>query len=288
MSGESEGSVLPFYIGSAGVRGRLLRLPSMPAATLRRCGYPLPAAFLLAEAQSLAALLGSDLKNGKRFTLHASGNGAFSDLSVDCYADGLLRSYLAVDHERLRRWTSGKNGDAPNPFLYLGQGHLAFTLDAGADAPPYQGIVALEGTSLTAAVMRYLEQSEQLASVVRLALTARGAANDGAVLGYTSAALLLQKMGGDNEEGFTRIAALTKTLTDDELSDRSLAPERLLYRLFNEEEVTVYPAKTLYHGCTCSDEKMQAVLKTYAPEAFETGEPVEVTCRFCGETRRIS
>ena len=285
--------VLPFHVVGAGVRGRLIRLSEPSESLLRQCRYPQPAARLLAEAQLLAGLLGSGLKNARRLTLHASGDGAFINLSADYFADGMVRGFLSFDAERLARWTEGKNGTAPDPFLYLGKGHLALTVDTGPDSAPYQGIVALEGVSLTAAVMRYLEQSEQLQSTLRMALEERipgGAANDShrtaeRPVCYRGNALLLQKIGGsDDDDGLTRAAALLKTLGDDELSDRSIAPETLLYRLFHEDGVEVYPRVPLRYGCTCSQEKMRTALATYTPEALESPEPVEVTCRFCGHT----
>ena len=52
----------------------------------------------------------------------------------------------------------------------LGEGHLAMTIDRGADTERYQGVVPLEGESLTEAAHTYFRQSEQLPTFIRLAV----------------------------------------------------------------------------------------------------------------------
>ncbi len=52
----------------------------------------------------------------------------------------------------------------------LGRGHLAMTIDQGADMSRYQGLVALEGGSLEDAAHEYFKSSEQIPTRVRLAV----------------------------------------------------------------------------------------------------------------------
>ena len=52
----------------------------------------------------------------------------------------------------------------------LGDGHLAMTIDRGLDTERYQGVVPLEGDSLTEAADTYFRQSEQLPTFIRLAV----------------------------------------------------------------------------------------------------------------------
>ena len=52
----------------------------------------------------------------------------------------------------------------------LGKGHLAMTIDQGADMSRYQGLVALEGGNLEDAAHEYFLRSEQIPTRVRLAV----------------------------------------------------------------------------------------------------------------------
>ncbi len=304
-----DGFVLPFYVHKAKVSGRLVRLGTPPEALLQRRQYPVPAARLLAETMLITALLGVGFKHRHCFTLHAQGDGAFHALAVDSFANGMLRGYVGLDAERLQRWMSGKHGDSPNPFLYLGKGHLALTLDQGAGTAPYQGITALDGTSLTAAVLRHLELSEQILSLLHLSLAqiACGAANDEPTYAprFKGAAMLLQKPGrsGESVEGKTIVVptdeeeadrwhhagALFKTVTDAELlADEE--PELLLYRLFHQDGLEVYAPEQLHYGCTCSQHKAESAVAAYPPETkleLAVDGVLNIDCHFCGAQYKV-
>jgi molecular chaperone Hsp33 len=64
--------VLPFAVESLSTRGRLVRLGPAIDLLLKRHDYPEAVSKLVAEAVTLTALLGSNLKTGGRFH-HASG-----------------------------------------------------------------------------------------------------------------------------------------------------------------------------------------------------------------------
>ena len=79
--------------------------------------------------------------------------------------------------------------------------------------------------------------------------------------------------------------ALLGTLTDAELADPELSPERMLFRLFHETGVRVFPALDLEERCTCSAERIEAMLRdSFTAEEREDmavdGE-IEVVCEFC-------
>jgi len=62
--------------------------------------------------------------------------------------------------------------------------------------------------------------------------------------------------------------------------------ERLLFRLFHERGVRVFPAKPVADDCSCTRERIRDVLSNFSQK--EIGESVEdgkiaVTCEFCGE-----
>ena len=129
----------------------------------------------------------------------------------------------------------------PGADALLGGGYLAFTVDQGGADNRHQGIVAIDGGSLAAMALHYFETSEQLRCQVHLACARTDA-------GWRAGALVLERIAGAGgidptldaaaqEESWRAATALAATLTDAELLDDDLAPERLLYRLFHTEGV---------------------------------------------------
>src|ERR1700710_2629385 len=133
-------AVLPFEVNSLDLRGRLTRLGPALDEILPKHDYPAPVGKLLGEAIVLTTLLGSSLKSDGRFILQAQTDGPVSFMIVDFQAPDRLRAYARYDARRL--------ADGQDSGALLGNGHLAMTIDQGADMSRYQGLVALEGGTL--------------------------------------------------------------------------------------------------------------------------------------------
>src|SRR5690606_33112907 len=88
-----------------------------------------------------------------------------------------------------------------------------------------------------------------------------------------------------------RTQVLLDTCTPEELTDNSLLMNDLLYRLFHEEGVLVFPTQNFKKGCRCSAEKVMNVLRTLTPDdldhAAKDGK-VDMTCQFCSKTYSFS
>ncbi len=246
---------------------------------------------LLGEAVALTALLGASLKFDGKFILQASTDGPVDLLVADYLAPGRLRGYARFSPEKIA--ALGEGAEAL-PAL-LGQGHFAMTIDRGADTERYQGVVPLEGESLTEAADIYFRQSEQLPTFIRLAVAKhyRGAPSGGS-WAWRAGGLLVQKLtreggrGGErdvlDEEDWNRARMLAETVEDHELLDPLLPPDRLLYRLFHEEQVRAYRAISLESYCSCSRTRVEELLRRFTSEDLQDmvvdGE-VWVTCEFC-------
>ncbi len=146
----------------------------------------------------------------------------------------------------------------------LGKGHLAMTVDQGPDMERYQGIVPLDGNTLTEAAHTYFAQSEQIPTRLRLSagpLLGRGRRNrslaGGRHHGAASAArrrhqpdavfvrrcaARASRSRSPEDDDWVKARLLLDTVEDHELLDPTLSPEELLYRLYHEDGVTVYPA----------------------------------------------
>lgn len=86
------------------------------------------------------------------------------------------------------------------------------------------------------------------------------------------------------EEDWARAKTLAETVEDHELLDPTLPPDRLLYRLFHEEQVRTYRAVPLESYCSCSRDRVEELLRRFSSEELADmivdGE-VWVTCEFC-------
>jgi molecular chaperone Hsp33 len=294
-------AVIPFEVSALDLRGRLTRLGPALDELLTRHDYPAPVGKLLGEAIVLTTLLGSSLKFDGRFILQTQTDGPVSFLIVDFQAPDRLRAYARFDKTRL--------GDVTDSATLLGHGHLAMTIDQGADMSRYQGLVALEGGSLEDAAHEYFLRSEQIPTRVRLAVGEEWrSGGDGPKHGWRAGGMLLQFLPkaperarqadldpGDAPEGSTVHAvaeddawvegqSLIGTVEDVELIDPDLSGERLLYRLFHERGVRVFPPLPLRAQCSCSRDAVASMLKSFAPqdrtEMVKDGK-VAVTCEFC-------
>ncbi|MDB5709495.1 MAG: molecular chaperone Hsp33 [Sphingomonas bacterium] len=280
-------TALGFTIPARHARGRIVRLGPVLDTILAAHAYPRAIEALLAEALTLAALIGATLKDvGGQLTLQAQTQNGVVRLLVCDYKAGELRGYVDFDADRL-----AEGPDLPTLFALFGTGHLAITFDNAATGERYQGIVPLDGASLAEAAENYFVQSEQIPTLVRLGIARRG---DGS---HVSGGLFLQHLpeGDDARDRlhtrldhpeWEHVAALGGTMGGDELADAAIPLETLVWRLFNEEdEVRVQGGVTLSRGCRCSPDYIAQVLAKFPAEdraamADESGF-ITVDCAFC-------
>jgi len=198
------------------------------------------------------------------------GRGALRTVFAECTSAGTLRGIAqAAEDEPPPQGLSDLGAD---PIL-------AITIEnpspRGRDPQRYQGLVPLEGTDLATAFERYFAQSEQLPT--RLLLVADD---------ERAAGVMLQKLPGDagDADGWVRAGALFDTLAPTELLGWS-GPE-LVHRLFHEEMPEVLASRPLSFGCSCSRERVAAMLQSLgeaeALAAVADG-AARVRCEFCGE-----
>src|SRR2546429_3472982 len=133
-------AVLPFEVAELDLRGRLTRLGPALDDILTKHDYPAPVGKLLGEAIVLTTLLGTSLKFEGRFILQTRTDGPVSFLVVDFKSPDRLRAYGRFDAKRLK--------DGQTSGELLGKGHLAMTIDQGADMSRYQGMVELHGGNM--------------------------------------------------------------------------------------------------------------------------------------------
>ncbi|MDX2223116.1 MAG: Hsp33 family molecular chaperone HslO [Rhodospirillaceae bacterium] len=283
----------PFVLGGGAIRGRLARCSVAAHDILARHGDPVPVGELLGQALVASVALASGLKYDGIFTLQVQGDGPVHTLVVDITSRGQVRGCVKFDNGRLTKALAkakaqGRPGNL-TPRL-LGNGHLSFTVDQGPDTDRYQGIVALDGATLPEAVHHYFQQSEQVASALRIAVLPP----DPTVPRWRAAGLVLQRLPrtalteavSDDEwdDAWRTAVILMGSVSDAELVSDALPADRLLHRLFATVGVSEAPARRYAAGCRCSRARSERILASFPMDeikALADDGVVRMTCEFC-------
>lgn len=304
--------VVPFAVEKLDIRGRAVQLGPMLDAILKRHAYPQDIAFLMGEMITLAVLLGTSLKFDGNFILQTQSEGPVSLAVVDFSTPDSIRAYANYNKDDFEKaLIEGKT----SPRDLLGEGIMAMTIDHGVDMQRYQGIVKLDGISLEDAAHQYFKQSEQIPTRIKLSVaqilrpsedgeTTQTSWRAGGVLtqflpeSEERARLRDLPSGAEDEEdddykednAWLEARALMDTVGDDELTDPQLNVERLLYRLFHEHGVRVFEGTNVLDKCTCSREKVVALVKSFSEDPDKPMKPDEnftTVCEFCNTTYTV-
>lgn len=251
------------------VRGELVTVSETSKQILENHNYPLPVKTLLGELLVATSLLTATLKFAGDITVQLQGDGPMS-LAV-----------INGNNQQQMRGVARVQGDIPeNADLktLVGNGYLVITISP-EEGERYQGVVGLEGDTLAACLEDYFMRSEQLPT--RLFI------RTGEVDGQPAAGgMLLQVLPAQDAQtnDFEHLATLTETIKAEELF--TLSATDVLWRLYHEEEVTVYDPQAVEFKCTCSRERCAGALKTLPDEEIdsimaEDGE-IDMHCDYCG------
>ena len=262
----SADSIIPFAFESLPVRGALIQMSRSWRRMQRDHDYDTLITETLGHATAATGLIAQSLKFDGTITLQIQGSGALQMLVMQCTSDLNMRGMASV-HE----------GTATDNFRDLTKdAHCAISVDSGER--PYQGIVAIEGESLSSSLEHYFDRSVQVPSHVALV------ANDNVAGG-----VLLQQMPGEgmDEDDWNRLQFLVQTLTTKDFDgDAGLA---LIGKLFAEDDVRVHEKRAVNFQCRCSNQKVEEVLKMLGEkesrEALDENDEIEVVCEYCGEKR---
>ncbi|MHC8566432.1 Hsp33 family molecular chaperone HslO [Haemophilus influenzae] len=253
------------------VRGEWVRLNKTFTDTLNTHQYPKAVQDLLGEMMVATNLLTATLKFDGNITVQIQG-------------DGPLRLALVNgnDQQQIRRALARVDGNiTENMSLHnmIGKGVLVITI-APKEGERYQGVISLDKPTITECLEDYFVRSEQL----QTQLIIRTGEYEGKPV---AAGMLLQIMpdGSGTPEDFEHLTTLAATVKDEELF--GLPAEELLYRLYHEETVNLYPEQDVQFFCGCSAERSGSALLLISDEEIdeilaEHKGSIDMQCECCG------
>ncbi|MEM7195403.1 MAG: Hsp33 family molecular chaperone HslO [Pseudomonadota bacterium] len=260
-----------FLIGETNVRGQYVALSEDLERILSQRHYPPAVRDILAEAILAVALMADSVKLNGSMILQIQGTGTVNTVVAQATHEGHLRG--------LAHWNEDIEISESDYSSLIGKGRLVMTLD-GDDDRRYQGVVETTGNSLTENLIHYFDQSEQLRTRFWIGFSD----HQGTVSGR---GMMLQQLPDAKVDGddWSRLQMLADTVTEFELM--SLDVEDLLFRLFHEDQVEIYPGSELKFQCSCSRQKVEATLCQFGKEEVdqilkEEG-IIQIDCEFCGQ-----
>ncbi|MCX4162184.1 MULTISPECIES: Hsp33 family molecular chaperone HslO [Paraburkholderia] len=279
-----------FIFSAAPVRGEIVSLRNTWQEVLTRRDYPAPVRTILGEMMAACALLSANLKFNGTLIMQIFGDGPVKMLVVQCGSDLSMRATAKFSGDVAA--TIGDDTTLVELLNAGGHGRCVITLDPHDKMPgqqPYQGIVPLSGLdgplkSMAEVLEHYMHHSEQLDTRLWLA------ANTERAVG-----MLLQKLPGDggivphpgelDTDTWERVCTLGGTLSREELLKEE--PETVFRRLFWQENVQHFEPATARFECSCSRERVGAMLKMLGREevdsVLEERGHVEIHCEFCNQ-----
>ena len=281
-----EDTCLPFQIEGQDIKGRIVRLGHSVNEILSSHNYPNHISKLMGEVLAFTALIGSLMKYDGILTTQMKGDGPFRVLISDFHKEnktlnGNIRGYASFDDIM-------KEGDSLQN-MFGEDAYLAITIDQGSFMERYQGIVKLEGDTITHAAEEYFRSSEQLPTKIVLAC-------DQDEYGvWQACAIMIQHYARSAEGEYVRDETKTKedwnnssillsTIKKVELLDKKLSLQNLLIRLYHEAGLRVFDHTEVSANCRCSEDKIRTVLSSLnlkeLKDVSEDG-TVTVTCDFC-------
>lgn len=253
------------------VRGELVQLDDTYQQMISSQDYPAPLQHLIGELLVASSLLTATLKFDGSITLQLQGDGPVSLVVINGDNNQQVRG--------VARW-QGEIAEQATLHEMLGKGYLVITIEP-KQGERYQGVVSLEGETLSDVLEGYFERSEQL----KTRLWIRVGQHQGKAC---AAGMLLQTVpdGKGSADDFEHLEQLTNTIKEEELF--GLPAEELLYRLYNQDKVQLFTPQPVTFRCGCSRERSGAAIVTIAREEINDilaqDGAVALHCDYCGTT----
>lgn len=263
-----------FLFEQADIRGEKVTLKQAFKQLTAGHGYSDTVKALIGQFAAAVVLISNNLKYSGKIILQAQSAGPISLLMVECTSDSTIRGIVRGEVKT----------DSSDPWMLLKEGQLAITIER-ENGPRYQGIIALDTDSLATALDDYFLQSEQLNTRFWLAAS-----------GECAAGLMLQQLPAQlNQDASARDAQWQHTVVLAETIEASdllsLAPDTLLYRLYHQDPIRLFPPIPVAFHCPCNRERSQNALQLLPSaeleEMLNVDGHIDMNCDICGQAYRF-
>lgn len=270
---DARGSLHRGFVGGRTARFLLVSLPQLAELTSQRHGLGPDAARLAAEAMVASALMSAWIKGSERVTLQLQAQRPAFAFVCDVDAEGGLRARLSPGqlHHPAGRGVDG----------------LMLAIKADAQRELYRGVTALDGRTIEAALRGHLSESTQVDVVLRIGVEQDP---DGKITG--AGGVVIERLPPDPNLPSIEPAAFAKTyqhIEQDDVFDTLVAAA---FGKIAGQEVEVLEERALRWRCSCSQERIEAVLFNLGPaelrSMWQEDGGAEISCHFCNIHYQVS
>jgi molecular chaperone Hsp33 len=242
--------------------------------TIHNCAPVATAA--LGRAATGALLLAATMKDEERIIVRFEGDGPLGRLIADAKGN-TVRGY--IQHPLVELPTKNGKLDVGGG---IGKGNIVVTRFL-QNAEPFNGYCELKNGEIAMDIANYLYQSEQTPSTVALGVKINKDTTVQVAGGY-----FLQPMPGTADEVLKKLEDNITTMPYvTELLAAGLTPAQIIERLGQGLTVSIKETIPLYQKCTCSKEKVGAMLMALPEKDFRELAKDDITtvhCDFCDRT----
>jgi len=265
-----------------GVRSYAAATTALVEEARQRHGTSPTATVALGRALTATALMSGLLKAGQRVALKWEGTGPLGKIVTEADSNGRLRGYVAEPDVDLPLLDDGHDVAHDIPGAIGAAGLLTVVRDLLLPELA-EGVVHLANSNIDGDLLFFLEQSDQVPSVIETGVTLN---EDGSVA--AAGGILIQPLPpyepeviGRLKERLQEMPPITALLAD------GRKPEEILDELFTGISHTLLSKYPVRFECNCSRERTEAALVSLGREELQAildGEgQASVTCHFCHE-----
>lgn len=247
---------------------------SMPLATLG-----------IGRAMNGALLMAANLKEGQRVGLFFKGNGPLGSVFAEASYEGQVRGYCPCGD-----YQAPQTEDILNLGKALGNGTLSVARHQPYQRQPYHGTVAMVSGEIGDDIAYYLNQSQQIRSVVSL-----GVYLDHFGKAQAAGGILIEVMPGVEEEVVKKLEANTQ-------SAKKNVSQKIFEGATLQDIISPYmtgiPFTQIEHNfatqyfCPCTADRVSGALSILGEaelqDMINENKETEIVCQICGRTYQVS
>jgi molecular chaperone Hsp33 len=275
----SEDTLHRFIFENTDIRGNYVKLNHTIEEATQHQALPQNIHIALGELMVASSLLASTLKLDGSLTLQIQTNGSLKLLIAECNENLGIRGTV--------KWNGPIESIAPIDLIK--EGHFIITLIQKKAKTPYQGIVTMEGNSISELLENYMLRSEQIQT--KLWIHSQENIFHG---------LLIQKLPFNSSAEALDHGAMTSAWEDIVMSaDKSfktihpaLEASKILQTIFSSETIRLYDPNYPNFACSCSKKSVENMLrligKKECESIIEEQSSITIHCDFCNECYKYS
>lgn len=275
----SEDTLYRFIFENTDIRGNYVKLNHTIEEATQHQALPQNIHIALGELMVASSLLASTLKLDGSLTLQIQTNGPLKLLIAECNDNLGIRGTV--------KWNGPIESIAPIDLIK--EGHFIITLIQKNAKTPYQGIVPMEGNSISELLENYMLRSEQIQT--KLWIHSQENIFHG---------LLIQKLPFNSSAEALDHEAMTSAWEDIVMSaDKSfkaihpaLEASKILQTIFSSETIRLYDPSYPNFECSCSKKSVENMLrligKKECESIIEEQSSITIHCDFCNECYKYS